>query len=293
MSKQLWLNLLLLIVVITLASIIYFSEQQTIQLEQLSDIKLHSIHSINIKHNQNRVSLSTKTDNKTDRHSWKINHPIEVAANDFRINSLLKLLHAPIHNKYSLTEIDSDKIGLGNSQTSIQFNKQLITFGITNPVTNLRFIKLDDIIYTIEDVYSPLISSHFGTLVSLNLLPAGSAITKLILLNQTLTKDEAGYWQSNNNMSADGISRTLQHWLHGKAFGIHRYMPRKQLGEVFVYLNHSAQAIRFMVTDIEPWLIIARPEMGLEFHLNVEYHDKLLSPTDNNENSYNRHSVNP
>ncbi len=301
------LNTWLFVVVISLAAIIYFSEEESTQLERLSDINMgdinvgdiniNSISTINIQHNQNQTSLNRIVNNKTGEHSWQITQPIEVAANNFRVNSIIKLLNAPVHNQYTLAEIDSKLIGLnnpGNNQTtSIQFNSlsserktiepQTITFGITNPVTNLRYIKLNDTVYTIEDIYSPLISSHFSALVSLNLLPTNSVITKLILLNQTISRDKSGRWQSNISISADNVAKTLQYWLQTQAFGVHQYLSRKELGEIFIYVENSAQPIRFQITDTDPWLIIARPDIGLEYHLDVEAYGHLISPTDSSD----------
>jgi len=278
MSRQLILNLFLFVIAISLASIIYFSEEQSTQLERLTDINLDNITTIKIQHNENTISV-----NKTTGHYWKITQPVDIAANEFRINSILKLLHAPVHNKYTSAEIDSNNIGLDNPKTTIQFNKQVIAFGITNPVTNLRYLKLNNTIYTIEDVYYPLISSHFGTLVSLNLLPPDSKLAKLILKNQTIFKDEKGRWSSNIDTSADNVSKTLQHWLHDQAFGVHQYLKRKELGEVFIYVTGSAKPITYQITDIEPWLVIARPDIGLEYHLDNGAYDNLISPTGSND----------
>lgn len=278
MSRQLILNLFLFLIVIALASIIYFSEEQSSQLERLTDINLDNITTITIQHNKNTVSI-----NKTGGQYWEITQPINVTANNFRINSILKLLNAPVHNKYTSAEIDSKKTGLDKPETTIQFNRQIIAFGITNPATNLRYIKLNNTIYTIEDVYFPLISSHFSTLVSLNLLPADSKPAKLILMNQTIFKDEKGRWRSNIDISADNVAKTLEHWTHDQAFGVHQYLQRKELGEVFIYITSSPQPIRYQITDIDPWLVIARPEIGLEYHLDIEAYDKLISPTDSND----------
>ncbi|MDX2457889.1 MAG: hypothetical protein QNL87_10310, partial [Gammaproteobacteria bacterium] len=62
-----------------------------------------------------------------------------------------------------------------------------------------------------------------------------------------------------------------------------QYLQRKKLGEVFIYITSSPQPIRYLVTDTDPWLIIARPEIGLEYHLDIEAYDKLISPTDSND----------
>jgi len=278
MSKINILNLVLFVVAISLAFIIYFSEEQSTQLIRLTDIDINNITSINIQHNKNSTIIERQKNNQ-----WQITDPVAIAANNFRIGSILKLINAPIHNQYSLSEIDINNIGLATSKTTITINDQKITFGIINPATKLRYVKLNDSVYTIEDVYYPLISSHFSTLVSLNLLPANSSIEKLVLIDQTISKDDKGLWQSNIDISADNIIKTINHWQHDQAFGVHSYFEREQLGEVFVYLENQQYPVSFLITDTDPWLVIARPETGLEYHLNAEAYDLLISPSNVNK----------
>jgi hypothetical protein len=224
MSKINILNLVLFIIVITLAIVIYYSEEPNTQLDRLTDLDVISISSINIQHNKNKTNLIK------NNQRWEITQPISVGANDFRINSLLKLLNAPIHSQYSIDDINLTDIGLEKSATTISFDGQEITFGIDNTATGLRYIQLNNSIFTIEDVYYPFISSNFSTLVSFNLLPNDSRITKLIL------------------------------------------------GEVFIYLENKQEPITYVVADDDPWLILARPELGLEYHLNIEAYNKLIEP---------------
>jgi hypothetical protein len=275
MFKHKKLNLLLLVILLSLATAIYFSEETTTQLPLLTAADPNSITSINIRHNDNSSSIIKQPDDL-----WQITKPINITANNFRISSILKLLNAPVHNRYAVNEIDLDSIGLKNPATTVQLDSYNIAFGNTNPATNLRFVKLDDAVYTIEDVYYPLLSSFFGTLVSPNLLPPGSKIEKLILLNQTIAQDDKGRWQSNIDISADNIVNTIQRWQTQQAFGIHQYIERQPLGEVFIYLAGQEQPINYVVTDADPWLIIARPELDLEYHLDIENYKLLLSPTD-------------
>lgn len=274
MNKNNLLNLVLFLVVIALASIIYFIEEESTELEKISNSNITGISTIKIQHNQNTTTII-----KSPSTHWKITEPVAVDANDFRLNSILKLLNAPVHNQYSLDEINTSDTGLAKPLTSIQFNNHTIEFGIINPATNLRYIKFNNTVYTIEDVYYPLLSSHFGTLVSLNLLPADSKIEKLVLANQTIAKDGNGLWQSNSKISADNINRTLDHWRNDQAFGVHQYMQRKEdLGEVFVYIEGQQQPLTYVITDTDPWLILARPEIGLEYHLDIEAYNNLITP---------------
>ena len=188
------------------------------------------------------------------------------------------MINSPVHSQYSISEVNFAKLGLDKPTISIKFNDQNISFGIINPATNLRYIRVDDSIYTIEDVYYPLLSSNFGTLVSLNLLPKTEPIEKLILVNQTISRNKSGALQSNIDISADTINKTIGHWLHDQAFAVHSYMDRDPLGEVFIYLDKQQQPISFIITDTDPWLILARPEIGLEYHLDIQAYDNLITP---------------
>ena len=272
MSKINILNLVLFIIVITLAVVIYYSEEPNTQLDRLTEIDINSISSIDIQHNKNRASLIKKAQR------WAFTQPISVAANDFRINSLLKLLNAPVHNQYPIDEVNLADTGLEKSATKISFDGQEITFGIDNTATGFRYILLNNFVYTIEDVYYPLISSNFSTLVTLNLLPNDSHIKKLILKNQTITKNLMGFWQSNLDMTADNINKVIDDWKHAQAFGVHEYIKREKLGEVFIYLENKQEPITYVIADDDPWLILARPELGLEYHINIEAYNNLIAP---------------
>lgn len=273
MAKKDFLNLFLFIFVVILATIIYLSSEENLALETLTDTNRESINAITIRHNDSITSITRKDDNQ-----WQITQPVNIAANNFRINTILNLLNAPVHNQYLLKDIDKRTTGLDDSQTTIRFNDQVIEFGIVNPVTNLRYVKLGNLVDTIEDVYYPLLTSHFGTLVSLNLLPANSTINKLVLPQLTLARDNNGVWQSDENINADRIAEIIDHWQHDQAFGIHDYMPRKQLGEISVYISGREQPLVFTISDTDPWLILARPDIKLEYHLEKEAYNNLIAP---------------
>ena len=278
MHKKNILNLLLLIVVISLTTLIYFTEEESTKFEKLSQIDASSVGIIVIQHNKNITEIL-----RQKGEHWNITQPIHIDANDFRIGSLLELLSAPIHSKYSVTEINLNDIGLAQSTTTIKFDTTLIEFGINNPATGLRYIKLGDFIYTIEDIFYPLLSSDFSTLVSLHLLPSNSDITKLILGNQIISKNIDNFWQSNITMSADSINTTIDHWQQDQAFGVHKYFEREAANisghdEVYIYIASQKTAIRFLITDTDPWLILARPEIGIEYHLDIKAYETLISP---------------
>lgn len=272
MSGKNILNLALLVFVIILASVIYLSKEETHELEMLTNVNVTDVNNIVISHNNNNTTITRSGDNQ-----WQITQPVAIAANNFRINTILDLLHAPVHNQYPATELDAGTAGLSNPMTTIQFNGLSMAFGIINPVTNLRYVRLNDQVYTIEDVYFPLLTSHYSALVSLNLLPTGSHIEKIALPKQTLYKDDKGSWRSDNDSPAALIKETIDNWHHIQAFAVHRYMERKHLGNISVYLSGSSQPVNFTLSDTDPWLILARQDIDLEYHLEKSEYRKLFA----------------
>ena len=67
---------------------------------------------------------------------------------------------------------------------------------------------------------------------------------------------------------------------NSQAFGVHEYIQRENLGDITVHLKQQGEPIHFIVTDTAPWLIIARPEIGLEYHLEIESYAELIKPAD-------------
>lgn len=275
MQSRALLNIALFIFVALLATYIYINnqqQQQTSVSEQLTQLSADEVTKINIRHNQRHIEL------KKQNGKWRMLQPIKIDANSFRIETILKMLNTVSHADYAATDLDEDKYGLAQASTSISFNDTRIDFGIVNPINNYRYVRVGDSVHLIDDYFYPLLSSQTGTLVARELISSDASIDKLELPEHTLYRDENNNWRSSNEVGPDAINETLHHWQHGQAFGVHNYMPRDSLAEISVYLDGEPETVRFYITDTDPWLIIARPELDIEYHFNLEFHDRLLRP---------------
>jgi len=273
MQSRLLVNVLLLLFVITLVVTVYFSKgSDPHAIDKLTEIDPGSITNISIKHKGRTISLV-----KSANH-WRLTEPVSIAANDFRVESVLKLLTTPGHFSYEENNLSLENFGLDNSKTIITFNNISLAFGIINPLNNLRYVKIDNKVHLIDDFFYPLLSSQIGTLVSLSPLPDNSEIIKLVLPDQILELDQQGLWRSNKELSADAIIETIYNWEHDQAFGVHNYLKRASLGSIEVYLKNIDKPVIFELTDTDPWIIIARPDLDLEYHFNLELYDRLLRP---------------
>lgn len=275
MQSRSLLNIALFLVVVLLAVYIYDTdkkEQASSESEQLTQLSADEVTQISIQHNQRQIKL------RREGGKWRMLQPIDIAANSFRIDTLLNMLKTVSHTAYSAAELELDKYGLSEASTSISFNNITIDFGVVNPINNYRYVRINDTVHLIDDHFYPLLSSQTGTLVARELIDGDAIIDKLVLPQQTLYRDENNLWHSSDNTDPDAISETLHHWQHSQAFGVHNYMQRESLADISVHMAGNSEPIRFYVTDTDPWLIIARPELDIEYHFNLEFHDRLLKP---------------
>ena len=275
MQSRTLLNIALFLVVVVLAAYIYTSskqEQASSESAGLTRLPADDVSRIYIQHNQRKIEL-----NKEDG-VWRMLRPINIEANSFRIDTLLKILEAVSHATYPAKGLDLTRFGLHEAGTSISFNDLRIEFGVVNPINNYRDVRTGETVHLIDDHYYPLISSQVGTLVARELIASGAVMEKLVLPEHTLYRDENNIWHSSSEIDPDAINEVIYHWQNSQAFGVHNFMPREPLAEISVFLVGKTEPVRFHVTDNEPWLIIARPDLNLEYHFNLEFYDRLLNP---------------
>ena len=272
MQSRLLTNLFLLIIAVALGVFLFVDDIDQNGAKKLSTISADGINQIRIHHKQREVVIK-----KYDQ-EWLLLKPVEISANQHRIKTLLNLLSTNSHALYNTNDLDLVKYGLDNNSSSISFNNTKISFGIVNPMNNLRYVMLNNELHLIDDNFYPLISSQIGTLIARELLPSDTVINKLILPEDTLSRDKNQVWQSEKEVSGDAITETIYQWTHKQAFAVHNYVERKSLAEINVYIENNDTPIHFSVTDAEPWLIIARPDIGIEYHFNLEDYDVLLTP---------------
>lgn len=271
------LNIFLLLLL--LAVYVIFSAEDEIQApERLTQLQLDEIKLIRIPRDKGEDIVIEKISDASGNTSWQMQQPYSIKAHSFRVNTLLKLSQLPVEQSYSIDDLDLADYGLQPPRARIQFNQQEIAFGKTSPLNHQRYLLHNNKISMHADETYPLVSAQPASLVDLALLD-------LALLNKTeivsltspqlqLYKNDAGHWQSNTKLTVDQIQAILQQWTNAQAFAAHTYMPRKQLGKITIQL--AQQTIEFEITDDDPWLILARPELGIEYHLDAALKNRLL-----------------
>lgn len=266
-------NLLLLLVLLAVYVIFSADDQVQAPTEHLTQLQLDEIKLIHIPRNSDDDIIIEKILDNSGNQSWQMQQPYQIKAHTFRVNTLLKLSQLPAEQAWPIDDLKLADYGLEPPRARIRFNQQEIAFGKISPLSQQRYLLHNNKISLHDDQTYPLVSAQPSSLVDLTLLQQ----TEIISLSSPqlqLYQNDAGRWQSNKKLTADQIQSILQHWKNAQAFAVHTYMPRKQLGTIRIQL--AQHTIEFEITDDEAWLILARPELGIEYHLDAALKNRLL-----------------
>jgi len=271
-------NAILFILVVALSLLTYNTnkkQKKPIQLP-LSHISPQNVNQIQIFKNGESTVLHKK------KNIWQITQPISVKANQFRIGSLLQLLTTNNYTKYDSANLKLKTFGLDTPSPVVKINDEIFSFGISNPINNKRYVLHNNTVYIIDDNFYPLINSQIGTLVDQNLFPTETILSSLQTNQFNLSKNEKGLWKSSLPASADSINEMIHNWNNAQAFGVHDYTPtnKKPLNNIKVVLQDQTKPIDFFIKSTQPWLIIVRPDLNLEYHFDAEMYDRLFKLTD-------------
>ncbi|MDH5471366.1 MAG: DUF4340 domain-containing protein [Gammaproteobacteria bacterium] len=274
MNTRGYLNIFLLILVILLVSFIIWNNNETSYLKlKITNLEKDEINIITIPREKGDIILKSTTS------GWLMHSPYKIRGHEFRINQLLNLTQLIAENSYETGDLNLSQFNLDPSDTSIIFNKTTLEFGTTNPVNLMRYIKSGNKLFLVKDTIYPLLRSQPTSFISLSLLPENSTIKSIAIPAFTVIRDAAKKWKTTpeQNTNADTIQKFIQNWKNSQAFGIHAYMERKNLGHIRVELDNGL--IEFEITDNDPWLILARKDIGIEYHLDKSQISNLLELT--------------
>ncbi|RDH82957.1 MAG: hypothetical protein DIZ80_11885 [endosymbiont of Galathealinum brachiosum] len=252
-----------LFVFLIISIFIFSNRNDNININLLTSMNTDKINTIQIHKN----STHDIKFNKDNNNIWRMTSPYNLKAHQFRINTLLGLIQTPVDTRYDIEALDLSDYALEPPRARITFDQTDVLFGKTNPVNNKRYLLADNKMVLLNDQVYPLVSAQAASFIDLSLIPDDFTI-KRIETPSTLIQLVNDTWESSkaNKLNADQIQSLLQHWKSAQAFAVHKYMPRKQLGKIEI--RDRSETITFEITDDDPWLILAIPEINIEYHLD-------------------------
>jgi len=281
MNSRTLTNIILLLVLLSFIGFYTNNKNKIPESQRLTRLSLNEINNINIPRDGKTDLVLQKQIDLNGKPLWYMVKPYSIKAHQFRVSTLLSLSQFPIDESFDSSTLNLQHYALDKPRARIIFNDTEISFGKTNPLNSKRYLKTDNKLVLISDETYPLVSSQPATFVDLMLLPDKN-IRAITLPALKIEKTEDAHWNStskelsSNALTADQIQTVLQNWRRAQAFAVHKYMPRKKLGMIKITLEDSV--IDFELSDDDPWLILARPVLGIEYHLDSSQKVNLVGP---------------
>lgn len=271
------LNLVLAILVLGLVALFYFKpgSRDASQLPPLvpGAANLQSI----------RLALAGSPEVQLQRQgtAWRMQSPLAWAADVVQVQDFLDSLDAPVENQFPAEAAALSQYGLDKPLLKFWLDGVEYDLGAQQPVTKERYVLTGGTVKLIDDyVFYRAAHDAYGWLDH-RLLPDGARITSMQLPHATFTQDAKGAWQiapPDKTLTADDLSHFVDAWQKARAVNVAPYAKARVLGEVYFQLAGVKDPLRMQVLDDPDYLVLARPDLGFEYQMDISQLGTLMTP---------------
>jgi hypothetical protein len=193
--------------------------------------------------------------------AWNLVEPIAIAANDFRIDTLLGVLEAPVHARIDADSGQLEQFGLAVPQARIRFDQDEILFGNTEPIHGRRYLLYEGRVALIDDAFFSHLSSSAANYVNPSLLGRDPS--------------PRGIRLSKERAAADDVTDLAEAWRNAQATAVRPFEPSLQWAEEIVVESADGE-LRFDVARTKYEIILGRRDLGIQYHLTKSAGARLL-----------------
>lgn len=275
LSKRWIVNALLVALIIGLAFAgAFFEPGDTVEKKPtISQLTADEVDTIEIETGDLQLRLQRGSN------GWNIESPINWPAQENNVRRLLSILKIEADALSDIADVDLVTLGLQQPKARMRFNGIPLLFGATNNIGERRYAMLEDKLYLLPDVHLVFVNQGLAGLVDRRLLPGRQGIVSLRLPDLELRLDENNLWRSNQaiEFSQASLLRLVDNWRDLQATRISNLdleLPPRQLIEIELA---DGEVIEFLLMSEDPEIVIAHPNLGLQYHFRRDYRDQLIT----------------
>jgi hypothetical protein len=232
--------------------------------QRISTLKPADIQTIGIQTADASLSL------RRDAQGWLIEAPIRWPANSVNIERLLSIVNSETDSRLPADEINLATLGLQFPEAVLTFNDTQLLFGATNNIGERRYVMIGSTVFLLPDIHLLFFSQGLSGIVDRRLLPRRYRLKSLKLSEFDISRDASDSWQVLG-------TEVLSNWQELEASKIKSFntgeMPRQKL----VASLADGGRYEFFVMSIDPEIIIANPQIGLQYHFPADLYYQLIS----------------
>jgi len=241
----------------------------------ITSIKPADINSVSIQLADKHIVLRKSAE------QWLIESPVQWPARNITLERILGIASSESEASIEATGIDLASLGLEDPRVILSLNDTRIFFGTTNNIGDRRYLMIGTTIYLLADVHLPFMSEGIIGLIDNRLLPPSISLKTLQLDERMLTRDGTDSWQSSppTDIPADRLIDLVNNWQNLEAPALKIFDQTGMPLEKIIAELDDGSKIEFLLMSIYPELVIARPDLGIEYHFHEKQQQELLSFT--------------
>jgi hypothetical protein len=275
LSKRMLFNFLLIVLIVIFTYIGNRYEVQTgyQSKNSISHLKPEDIQTVTIQTADNNFVL------RRTGSQWHFDKPLRWPADSITLERLISIVNNETESRISAAEIDLATLGLQVPKAILTVNDTPILFGATNNIGERRYIMIGSTVYLLPDLHLHFLTQGITGLIDRRLLPRAIPLQSLRLKELSLTKNSAGSWQdtTRGEVAVEPLNMLVNSWQTLNAGSIKIYdKSRIPLQKLIAGLDDGSE-IEFYLMSIKPELVIARPDLGLQYHFAEKQYYELLS----------------
>jgi hypothetical protein len=216
---------------------------------------------------------------RRDAQGWLLEAPIRWPANSINIERLLSIVNSETDSRLAANEINLATLGLQFPEAVLTFNDTQLLFGATNNIGERRYIMIGSTVFLLPDIHLTFFSQGLTGIVDRRLLPRRYRLETLKLSEFDISRDANDSWQviDAEGFGPDQIAHLVDNWQDLEATKIKPFdtgaMPRQKLAASLA----DGSRHEFFVMSIAPEIVIAHPQIGLQYHFPADLYYQLIS----------------
>jgi hypothetical protein len=285
MNARTLLNLGILLLVIVLGALVFFSDGKETPGRQpaLLPVNAGEVHTIVIEGPQPPALRFEK-----QTAGWHMSQPLDIMANQQRMASILKLINQTSHAQYKVAGADLSKYGLDPAPVNVFLNEHEVSLGGTDPIHQRRYVLVDDAVHLVTDRYGFLLSADPGGFVSPALLPGEPPIHAIQLPGLTVTLQDSK-WRMEpappEELSQDTLQTFVDEWRYARALNVTLtdQPPRTASEKQVVIETQGGETLRFALLSKDNETVLQRTDKAVQYHLSDSAAERLLHLENNTD----------
>jgi hypothetical protein len=277
MNSRLLLNAGLLVSVIVLTTFAFLHEETPATVRYpLSVIKPQQASQINITVKDQTIEI------KKEAGQWTIKQPLQVEADEFRLQAILKLLTVSTEQQYDASGLDLKQYALQPPLATLSIDQQTFLFGNVSAVDNKRYLLTNNKLMLVDDTYFSLLSAGYKNLMRRQLLPSSASIQQITFDQFKIYMNEQAAWEvshkdvADKTLSADAAKLFVDNWQHIQAYAV--YSAHKPYKGTHFSIKTSNHVYPLILQNTGQNTVIINPELNLAYQFDITAHTALLQP---------------